>query len=173
MGATGMTVTGTITTLPDGSGQVPDKACVPLEGAGQATVYAGSGSTAVSGQRVADQPPAHLIEQIVVLFSSAQDARAFFTASAQRWRACSNRQHDETTMAGQTEVHTVGPVSNTNGILSATITGILARNGTSGVCERALTVASNVAIDIDACGVSPSGAAVTIADQIAGKVPTT
>ena len=29
MGATGMTVTGTFTTLPDGSGQVPDKACVP------------------------------------------------------------------------------------------------------------------------------------------------
>jgi serine/threonine kinase PknH len=173
MGAKGMTVVGTITTLPDGSGQVPDKACVPLEGAGQATIYAGSGWTAVSGQRVADQPHARLVEQIVVLFSSAQDARAFFTASAQRWPACSNRQHDETTTAGQTQVHTVGPVSNTNGTLSATITGILARNGTSGVCERALTMANNVAIDIDACGVSPSGAAVTIADQIAAKVATT
>jgi serine/threonine kinase PknH len=173
MGATGMAVTGTLTTLPDGSGQVPDKACVALEGAGQATVYAGSGFTAVSGQRVADQAHAHLVEQIVVSFSSAQDARAFFAASAQRWPACSNRQHDESTTAGQTQVHTVGPVSNTNGTLSATITGILARNGASAVCERALTVANNVAIDIDACGVNPSGAAVNIADQIATKVPTT
>jgi hypothetical protein len=70
-------------------------------------------------------------------------------------------------------VHTVGPVSNTNGTLSATITGVLGRNGASGVCERALTVANNVAIDIDSCGASPSGAAVNVADQIAAKVPTT
>jgi serine/threonine protein kinase len=173
MDATGMTVTGTVAALPDASGQVPDKACIPLEGPGQATVYADSGWTAVSGQRVADQSRAHLVQQVAVLFSSAQDARAFFTASAQRWPACANRQHDENTAAGQTQVHTVGPVSNTNGTLSATITGILARNGASGVCERALTVANNVAIDIDACGVNPSGAAVNIADQIAAKVPTT
>jgi serine/threonine kinase PknH len=173
MGTTGMTVTGNLTTLPDGSGQVPDKACVPLEGPGQATVYAGSGFTAVSGQRAADQPHAHLVEQIVVSFPSAQGARAFFAASAQRWPACANRRHDETTPAGQTEAHTVGPVSNTNGTLSATITGVLARNGSSGACERALTVANNVAIDIDACGENPSGAAVNIADQIAAKVPTT
>jgi serine/threonine kinase PknH len=173
MGATGVAVTRTMTTLPDGSGQVPDKACVPLEGAGQATVYAGSGFNAVSGQRAADQPHAHIVEQIVVLFPSAQGARAFFAASAQRWPACANRQHDETTPAGRTEAHTVGPVSNTNGTLSATITGVLARNGSSGACERALTVANNVAIDIDACGENPSGAAVNIAHQIAAKVPTT
>jgi serine/threonine-protein kinase len=166
-----MTVTGSISTLPDGSSQVPDKACVPLEGPGQALVYAGSGFTAVSGERVADQ--SHRVEQIAVSFSSAQDARAFFAASAQRWPACANRQHDETTTAGQTQAHTVGQVSDINGTLSATITGILGRTGASGVCERALTVANNVAIDIDACSASPSGAAVNIADQIAAKVPTT
>jgi serine/threonine protein kinase len=172
-GATGMTITGSLTTLPDGSGQVPEKACLPLEGAGQATVYAGSGFSTVSGQRVADQYHAHLVEQIVVSFPSAQDARAFFAASAQSWPACASRSHDQTTPAGQTVAHTVGPVSNTNGTLSATVTGVLARNGSSGACERALTVANNVAIDIDACGENPSGAAVNIADQITAKVPTT
>jgi serine/threonine-protein kinase len=171
MGATGMTVTGNITALPDGSGQVPDKACVPLEGPGQALAYAGSGFAAVIGQRVADQQHAHIVEQIVVSFSSAQDAHAFFAASAGHWLACAGRQHDETTQAGQTEAHTVGPVSNTNGTLSATVTGISARNGRSGTCERALTVTNNVAVDIDACGENPSGAAVNIADQIAAKVP--
>ena len=172
MGTAGMAVTGSLSALPDGSGQVPDKACVPLEGPGQAPAYAGTGSTAVSGQRVADQSHAHLVEQIVVLFPSAQDARAFFDNSAQRWPACANRPHDETTTARQTQVHNVGPVSNTNGTLSATITGILARNGDNAVCERALTVANNVAVDVDACSASPSGAAVNIADQIAAKVPT-
>lgn len=169
-GATGMTITGSLTTLPDGSGQVPDKACLPLEGAGQATIYADSGFSTVSGQRVADQPHAHLVEQIVVSFPSAQDARAFFAASAQSWPACASRSHDQTTPDGQTVAHAVGPVSNTNGTLSATVTGVLARNGSSGACERALTVANNVAIDIDACGENPSGAAVNIADQIAAKV---
>jgi hypothetical protein len=170
MGTTGMTVTGTVSALPDAGGQVPDKACVPLEGPGQALAYAGSGFTAVSGQRAADQ--SHGVEQIVVSFSSAQAARAFFAASAQRWPACANRQHDETTTAGQTQVHTVGQVSDINGTLSATITGVVGKTGASGACERALTVANNVAIDIDACSASPSGAAVNIADQIAAKVPT-
>jgi serine/threonine protein kinase len=170
-GATGMTITGSLTTLPDGSGQVPDKACVPLEGAGQATVYAGSGFSTVSGQRAADQSHAHIVQQIVVSFPSAQDARTFFDASAQRWPTCASRSHDETTPAGQTEAHAVGPVSNTNGTLSATVTGFLARNGSRAACERALTVANNVAIDIDVCGENPSGAAVNIADQIAAKVP--
>jgi serine/threonine kinase PknH len=173
MGTTGMTVTGTVTTPPDGSGQVPDQTCIPLEGAGQAAAYANSGWDAVSGQRVADPSHAHVVEQIVVSFPSAQDAHTFFTSSAQGWPSCANRQHDENTAAGQRQVHTVGPVSNTNGTLSATVTGVLTRNGGSATCERALTVANNVAIDIDACGVTPSGAGVNIADQIATKIPTT
>ena len=36
------------------------------------------------------------VDQVVVLFSSAHDADAFFTASAQRWPACSNRQYTYT-----------------------------------------------------------------------------
>jgi hypothetical protein len=64
-------------------------------------------------------------------------------------------------------VWTVGPVSNTNGTLSATETR--AANGFT--CERALTVANNVAIDVDACTTNGPDAAVTIAQQIAAKVP--
>jgi serine/threonine kinase PknH len=170
-GATGMAATRTLTTLPDGSSQVPDKTCVPLEGPGQATVYNGSGFTAVSGQRATDQTHTHLVEQIVVLFPSAQDAQAFYAASTQHWPDCANRQYDETTPAGQTGAHTAGPVSNSNGTLSATITGIVARNGSTGACERALTVANNVAIDVAACGENPAGAAVNVAGQIAANVP--
>ena len=62
--------------------------------------------------------------------------------------------------------------TNSDGTLGATVSGISPRNGSSAVCERALTVANNVAIDIDVCGVDPSSAAVKIADQIAAKVRT-
>lgn len=66
----------------------------------------------------------------------------------------------------------VGPVSNTNGTLSTTKT----TQGANGVtCQRALTVANNVAIDIGGCrqnrSASHPDSAVNIAHQIAAKVP--
>jgi serine/threonine-protein kinase len=64
-------------------------------------------------------------------------------------------------------VQTVGPVSNTNGTLSATVTGA----NSPGACGRALTVVNNVVIDVTAC-LGPPDAAVNVAHQIAAKVPT-
>jgi hypothetical protein len=104
------------------------------------------------------------VDQAVVSFPSAQDAASFFTASTQSWQACSNRQF---TLAanGNSQEQTVGPVSNTNGMLSATVTPA----NSVGVCERALTVANNVAVDVTTC-MGPQGAGVNIAHQIAAKV---
>ena len=164
MGTTGMSSVGTMTAMPDNSFAVSDQACLPLSAAAEAKAYAGSGYTAVRAQVVA-KAQQNAVNQAVVLFSSPQDAGSFFTASAQGWQACSNRQF---TLAanGNSQVNTVGPVSNTNGTLSATVTPA----NSLGVCERALTVANNVAIDVTAC-LGPSGAAVSIAHQIATKVP--
>jgi serine/threonine-protein kinase len=64
----------------------------------------------------------------------------------------------------------VGPVSNINGTLSATKTRVNANGWT---CQRALTVAANVAIDVTACTHNQPGPAVNIAKEIAAKVPTT
>jgi hypothetical protein len=166
MGATGMTVTETMAATQDGSAYVADKACLPLDGPGDATVYAGSGWTAVRGQNLQEPDPPQLVGQVVVLFSSAHEADAFFAASAQQWPAC----HRFTfTAPGEPGVdNTVGPVSNTNGTLSATLTKL----GISAVCQRALTVANNVAVDITSCSNNQSDAAVNIAHQIAAKVPT-
>jgi serine/threonine kinase PknH len=58
-------------------------------------------------------PATHIVLQSVVLFSSAHDADAFFTTSAQRWPACANRQYTETVAGKPDRVFTVGPVSNT------------------------------------------------------------
>jgi serine/threonine kinase PknH len=180
MGATGMTVTGpnSPTATWDDS-DVADTACKPLVGAAEGTAYAGSGWSALLGQEL--HPPGddrtHYVVQVVVLFSSAQAADAFFTASAQRWPACANRQYTETVAGKPDEVWTVGPVSNTNGTLSATQT---TGGGDSywhwDSCQRALTVANNVVIDVKACSQnqsdSQSDSGVNIANQIAGKVPT-
>jgi hypothetical protein len=78
-------------------------------------------------------------------------------------RACSNRQ-----FTWGENVWSLGPVSNTNATRSATKT---LDNGRT--CQRALTVANNVTIDVVACADTPAGAGVNIAQQIAAKVPTT
>jgi hypothetical protein len=69
----------------------------------------------------------------------------------------------------------VGPVSNTDGVLSAHRT-LQPGYWKWQTCQRALTVANNVAVDILACSEnradSQSDAGVNIARQIAAKVPT-
>jgi serine/threonine-protein kinase len=174
-GASGMTVTSTVTTLPgNGSASVSDQACVPLAAAASSAVYADSGWTAVRGQELkwpVSGPPVHDVGQFVVLFSSAQEAAAFFTASVQRWQGCSNRQFTVTAPgSGMPDtVENVGPVANANGTLSATLTNAA---NTAINCQRALTVANNIAIDVQACNSSPTSdaVAVSVAHQIATKV---
>jgi serine/threonine kinase PknH len=163
MNTTGMSSVGTMSAMPDNSSFVSDQACLALSAAVQAKTYAGSGYSAVQAQVVA-KPQQSTVDQAVVSFPSAQDAASFFTASTQSWQACSNRQF---TLAanGNSQEQTVGPVSNTNGMLSATVTPA----NSLGVCERALTVADKVAVDVTTC-MGPQGAGVTIAHQIAAKV---
>jgi hypothetical protein len=114
----------------------------------------------------------------VVSFPSAKEAGAFFTASTQSWPACANRQFT-IVMMGTNMAHTVDPVSNTNGTLSVTQN----QDGVDLVfsCQRALTVANNIVVDVMACSLNQtdaqfdaqSDAAINIAHQIAAKVPAT
>ena len=176
MGATGMTVAGTSAATNDASAHVPDKACLPMQGPAEATVYEDSGWSAARGQTLGEPGDkwTHLVYEYVVLFPSAHDADALFSASAQRWPDCSNRQYTFTLAGQPDEVWTVGPVSNTNGTLSDTQT---TQAGNGFTCQRALTVTNNVAIDVAACSRNQpdfrSDSAVNIAQQIVAKVPTT
>jgi hypothetical protein len=174
MGTALMTAGKTVTGTYDASTSVADKACLPIQGPAAANAYKDSGWTAVLGQGDLELVTGAVLDQVVVSFPSAREAAAFFSASAQRWPACSDRQYTRT-MAGQPDVAiSVGSVSNQNGTLSVTKT----TQGASGVtCQRALTVADNVAIDIGACrpngsAAPPADSAVNIAHQIAANVPT-
>jgi PknH-like extracellular domain len=153
--------------------------CLYVIGPGLAPVYAGSGSSTVRGERVA-APSAgpnganFNANQFVVLFPSAQQASAFFTTSSKRWPTCANRQ--ETIPAGDAGSPgvqwKVGPVSDANGVLSATVFISLTKNGEtkSQTCQRALTVRNNIAIDVSGCRENPEGTGVAIANQIADRV---
>jgi serine/threonine kinase PknH len=174
MGSPGMTAGASYTAMGDDSATVSDKACLPLYSPVQDPVYAGSGWTAMRGQQIVEnQTPTALkrfVLQNAVLFPNAHAAGAFFTASAQSWSACSNRPFNVTLSGKPPQVYTVGPISNTDGTLSATSSG-------GATCQRALTVANNVAIDVVGCSVGQSDftvdPVVNIAHQIAAKVPAT
>src|SRR6201996_6127560 len=162
---------------PAPKGYPPPAECVYATDAGLVPVYADSGNTAVKGEHDVsaapdgsnDPPPD--ADQFVVLFPSADKANAFFTASAQKWPACANRQD---TAGGDPDTPDIqwklGPVANTNGVLTVTATVSASKNGQSigqQSCQRALTVRNNVVIDTMACNKDAGTAAVTIANQIA------
>jgi serine/threonine kinase PknH len=167
MNAQGIAVNGTSTEMSDDSPSVPDKDCRFMDFPAETSVYNGSGWTAVRSQYLRE--PLELVHQVwqaVVAFPSANDAARFFSASAQRWPACSNRQYHYVNDPGTPDtVWTVGPIANISDTLSAT------KGGEGGwACQRALTVSNNVTVDVAACSANPADAGVNIAHQIAAKV---
>ena len=164
LGATGMTVTGSSVMMSVRSAEMEPKECLAIDGSTQARVYAGSDFTAERGQTL-QEGNNYAAEQAVVLFPSAQQADAFFATSAQQWPAC----HQYTHLWPKTQ-WTVGAISNTNGTLSTTATQQNANSPSAG-CGRALASRNNVVIDVTTCSANPADSAVTIANQIAAKVP--
>ncbi len=175
MGATQLSVAADTKQMDDVSAMVSRRACLPIYSPAEVQAYAGSGWTAVHRQDLSD--PTHAAVQSVVLFPSARQAAAFFTTSAKSWQACSNAIFYHV-MSGGHEVWDVGPISNTNGILSAVAQISLEvdhlpatpEGGLTG--QRVLTVRNNVVIDIFTDSPTANdAAAVKIARQIAAKVP--
>lgn len=173
MGTTGLRVTKTLTDFADYSTSVADVDCRVGSEAAEKSGYYGSGWSAVRRQILEDAgdiaTDKYFVTQALVLFPSAGQAADFFTASAQRWQACSNRAFISTIGGRIFGRWDVGAVSNTNGTLSA----FKAQENANGwACQRALTVANNVAIDVEWCGYDPADSAVRIAHQIGEGIAT-
>lgn len=155
----------------------PDE-CIYTQGPAEASVYAGSGDTAVSGDADAtslgnDQDI--MVGQVVVLFPSAKEANDFFTTSAQRWPACADRQIDVPATADGTQTtFKIGPFSNANGILSVTQTTTMTMSGQPDAMtlsvQRALTARNNVVVDVVLMRKDLADFGVKVAAQIAGKI---
>jgi PknH-like extracellular domain len=167
MGATGMAVTKTHTSMSDDSATMEPKECLAIDGSAQAQVYVGSGFTAERDQTLQEGDNfTHYVEQAVVYFPSARQAGDFFAASARQWPACRQYTHIQSG-----SLWAAGPIANANGTLSTTATQQNAK-APGWACGRALAVRNNVVIDVNTCSANPADSAVNIANQIAAKVPT-
>jgi hypothetical protein len=173
LGATAMKVWYNAKAMWDWSKNVSDQNCLAIDGAAQDKVYAGTGWTAMRGQRLDDsvddsKKRKHYAIQAVVAFPSAHDASAFFDSATHSWNSCSKRRFSDVAPGQPDTVWTVAEISNNSGTLS---TSQVQEGGDGWTCQRALTVRNNIAIDIVTCAYGQSGSvAVDIATQIAAKV---
>jgi hypothetical protein len=165
MGATGMTVTSSQSSMSDNSATMAPQECLAIDGAAEAAVYANSGFRAERDQSLNDGDGfTHYLKQAVVLFPLVEKAGAFFDTSAQQWQAC--RQYTHVQSESQ---WSVGQISNANGTLSTTATQQNSSAPGWG-CGRALALRNNVIIDVNTCSADPADSALKIADQIAANV---
>jgi hypothetical protein len=167
MGATGMTITRSHTSMSDDSTTMAPKECLAVDGSAQAQVYVDSGYTAERDQTLQEGDNfTHYVEQAVVFFPTAKQADAFFAASAQQWPTCHQYTHTQSNSQWA-----AGPISNVNGTLSTIATQLNAK-APGWACGRALAIRNNIVIDVNTCSANPADSAVNIANQIAAKVPT-
>ncbi len=165
MGAAGLAVTETQTSMADNSAIMAPPECLALDGAAESQIYANSGFLAERDQSLNDGDDfKHYLKQAVVLFPYMEKAAEFFETSAEQWPAC--HQYSHTQSGSQWSVK---ELDNADGTLSAiTVQQDAAAPGWG--CGRALVHQNNVIIDVNTCSADPADTALKIADQIAANV---
>jgi serine/threonine kinase PknH len=129
-----------------------------------------SGYVGVRGQAVhtAGEDPAHRVFESVVAFSSADKARAFVQASADKWKACAGKAVTMTTPSGKSTAWTFGDVA---GEVPKIAQPRTETEGGTRTCHHVLHAVNDVVIDVLVCGAdAATGQAGRIAEQISTKV---
>ena len=136
----------------------------------QDPVYAGTGYTGVSGL-VSSEPGDnydHWVNQAVVAFPSADKAKAFLQTTADKWKACAGKTVTVTNK-GKSYTWTFAQIN--GGPPKMTLADT--QEGADGwECQRAMGVANNVIVDINACGYHINDQGGQIADKIVEKINT-
>lgn len=166
MGSTTMRITSDLEEMTDHSTDVSDPDCLGAIYGAEDPVYAGSDWTAVRDQvaREPDEDNEHWVEQTVVLYSSADEAKAFFEESRETWDKCGG---DALSVydASDSYLWEVDEVTADD----ALITQVTTQEDADGwACQHALSFVSNITVEAWACGYSIKDEAASIAtDMIA------
>lgn len=175
MGVTGMTPQNPVDVMGDHRNLLSNLNCLGVWQVNEAPIYDASHYKALRQQMLrtpnADQWDS-LVVQSAVTYRTADAARAFFEDSADRWSKCTNHTVN-IRLNGQVLPKWVsGDLAKTDTLLSMPYTRGVDSQTRS--CQRALALAANVILDIQACKPvqqEPISAAVDIADKIESKMP--
>jgi serine/threonine kinase PknH len=134
----------------------------------QSPVYAGTGYSSVSGL-VSSEPGDnydHWVNQAIVLFPSADKAKAFLQTSAGKWKGCAGKTVTVTNK-GKAYRWTFEQLQGGPPKIAVLDT----QEGADGwECQRAMSAANNVVVDVNACGYHITDQGSQIVDKIVTKV---
>jgi hypothetical protein len=175
MGTTGLVPHDPVMQMGDHRNLLPNLNCLGVWQVNEGPIYDPSDWQAVRQQMLRtpnDDGWNYLVVQSVVLYRDQQAAQRFFDESATRWANCSNHRVNIRLNDQQLPAWLSGELTATH----TKLTMPYVRGSGSQVrsCQRALEVAANVVLDIQACkpqqpqSVSQAG---EIADSIAARLP--
>lgn len=175
LGTAGITAQPQTDTMGDHRNLLPNLNCLGVWQVDEAQVYGPSHYKTLRQQLLRtpdDDQWDSLVVQSVVSYRTADAAHAFFVDSADRWSKCTNHTVNVRVNDRQMPKWVSGDLDRTDILLAmpyARGAGDQTRS-----CQRALSVAANVILDIQACRPPqsrPVAAAVDIAGKIASKLP--
>lgn len=164
MDATGIRVTASSQSMSDNSDGVSDVDCLGAIYGAEELVYDGSDWSAVRDE-VLQEPTsdnAHWVEQIAVLFPSAEKARAFVEGSRTTWEKCGGTSID----IDNSDVHSTWKIDKANVTGDILTQQSTQRNAGGWGCQHALASASNLVVEAWTCSNSISDEANGIATEL-------
>jgi serine/threonine kinase PknH len=132
----------------------------------QESVYRSFGPTAMRSDvlHTAGNDPAHRVVEAVASFESAEKARAFVEASAEKWRTCAGQNVTLTAANGKVNEWSIGNVTGAAPKIAQIRTQPDGR-----ACQHVLSAVSDVVIDVQACGADINDGAGRMAEQMATR----
>lgn len=175
MGVTGMTPQNPVDVMGDHRNLLSNLNCLGVWQVNEAPIYDPSHYKTLRQQMLrtpnTDQWDS-LVVQSAVTYRTADAARAFFDDSADRWSKCTNHTINIRVNGQALPKWVSGNLAKTDTLLSMPYTR--GADSQTRSCQRALALAANVILDIQACKPAqqePISAAVDIADKIESKMP--
>ena len=175
MGTSGMTPHPPVAQMDDHRNLLPNLNCLGVWQVNEAPIYEPSHWKSVRQQmlRVPDTDQWNsLVVQSVVSYLTADAARAFFTESTDRWSKCTNHHVNIRLNDAPLPAWFSGDLTKTDTQLAMPYTRGAGDQTRS--CQRALAVAANLILDVQACKPqqqAPVTQAADIADKIEAKLP--
>ncbi|TVY03569.1 sensor domain-containing protein [Mycolicibacterium porcinum] len=173
MGTEGMVAHKPVTEMDDHRNLLPNLNCLGAWQVNESAIY---GDRWTAMRQVLLRAPDNdnwdnLLVQSVVIFPSTQEAADFLNQSAERWYKCTNHNVNITLNGEPLPKWRSGDLTRTDSELTLPFTRV---NGDqTRACQRALAVAANLVMDIQAC--KPAGSSVTqaadVVDQIKAAMP--
>lgn len=168
MGTDGMTAHPPVTAMSDHRNLLPNLNCLGAWQVDESAIY---GDHWAAMRQVLLRAPDNdnwdnLLVQSVVIFPSAQDATDFLDQSADRWAKCTNHHVNIVLNGERLPRWTSGDLTRTDSEVTLPFTRV--DGDQTRDCQRALAVAANLVMDIQAC--KPAGSSVTQAADVVDKI---